>query len=934
MFEHNHLSAAALVALSVVAQHAAADDVATPQHVEITGSSLPQLAGETALPVQTITQEQIAQSGYTSVTDLIQNLASMQGFTTNSMSANGGANGAASASIHALGTSYTLVLLNGRRMAPYDTGSSVNLNVVPLSAIDHVEVLTDGASALYGSDAIAGVVNLITKKSGTDGSFDFNVSRPQHPGGGAKSVSVSKGFGDLDKDKWNFRLSAGFDKQDELAASQRSFSNSGVLNFEDQGKLQQVGVLSSSAAPANIPSLTLSDGTSISNINAFLLKNGSCPPGTVQSGNRCLFTYTTQADSIPASERASVYGNGIVELSPNVSLFGELSLSRYFNVVKYASAAESNLSIPSSLLQQDVDPLLTSLGYAAGTTATSGTMNLRVVGTGPRIERYGTDNLHAVIGSDFRVGDWDGSASYTHSQNNFTDRAEGGFVDYNGLMSLISSGAYDPLENTGTASSALDSIVLHQTIDQAKSSLDVLSTHGSTTVGHLKGGDVNLAVGADFTRQKYTDSPSAIEQGKNALQPDYTDAIVGGYSGILPFAASRNSYGVFSEVDLPVTKTLDVTGSARYDSYDAVRNTANFDSNGNPVDSATQGSKNSSGTYKLSLRFQPVHELLLRGSVGTGFKAPTLLDIAQPLEASGNTAFHSCPPGLSADLAALCGSAPESYNSQSGGNPSTGAGALKPEKSTQWTAGFKYEASKMLSFGADYWGVRLSNQINTITEDTAFSNGATYGYLFKAAQDPVSGNTVLTFLNQPVNTGNAMYQGIDFDATLTNRTSIGLLTTRLNGTYMLKADYQSPGVAGYMNSLGHIGSDGTVVFRYLLNLSSTLKTGAWANTLQLKFKPGYMDDTSSYCRADSDGNCLVNSKGQTEGRQVSGYLIVDWQARYDITKQATLTVGIKNLFDRTPPFTLTAVGGTPVGFDGRYADATGRALYVGGSYKF
>jgi len=148
------------------------------QRVEITGSAVKRVAVEGALPVQTLSKAQIEQTGATTVADLVATLPSMQGFVTSSASINGGGGGVQTASVHAIGTGYTLVLLNGRRIAPYSSGSAVNLASIPLSAVERVEILTDGASALYGSDAIAGVVNFILKKNQTDANIELTYNRP------------------------------------------------------------------------------------------------------------------------------------------------------------------------------------------------------------------------------------------------------------------------------------------------------------------------------------------------------------------------------------------------------------------------------------------------------------------------------------------------------------------------------------------------------------------------------------------------------------------------------------------------------------------------------------------------------------------------------------------------------------------------------------
>src|SRR5471030_2801598 len=192
-----------LMSHSAIAQQApASDDANVPvQRVEITGSSIKRINKEGALPVQVLTQEDIKKTGATSVTDLLQNLPAMQGFVPAASSINTGGGGATTAALHSLQSKYTLVLLDGQRMAPIAQGNAqgggfaVNLESIPLDAIERVEILTDGASALYGSDAIAGVVNFITKKNKTDTNVFFSNQTPEHPGGHAYSAGISKAWG-------------------------------------------------------------------------------------------------------------------------------------------------------------------------------------------------------------------------------------------------------------------------------------------------------------------------------------------------------------------------------------------------------------------------------------------------------------------------------------------------------------------------------------------------------------------------------------------------------------------------------------------------------------------------------------------------------------------------------------------------------------------
>ena len=917
--------ALALATLIVGAAHAQDTDV---QRVEVTGSSIKRIAAENALPIQTLTAEDIKRTGATSVTDLIQNLPAMQGFTTESQSVNGGGGGVATASLHDLGSKYTLVLLNGHRLAPFNTGSEVNLNAIPLAAVERVEVLTDGASALYGADAIAGVVNFILKKDTTAGQFDIAGYVPQKKGGKSAAVSISKGFGDLDKDRYNVLLAASFNKQQSLEAKDRSFSKSGVLKFTDAYGDEEVDLVSGNSVPANA-TVKLSDGSTIY-VNPYKLANGACASGTIAAtgtDGRCLYDYAATVQDIPKSKQASGLASGRFQVNDKVSVFAELLASHYHMDSSYAAVAQP-FAISSALLAKDIDPYLTSLGYDSSVTAVSGTMNVRLLGTGRRQDGYETNTFHTVLGTDFSLGKWDSTVLFTHSQNHWYDKAEGGYASTNAIDDLISSGEFDPLAET--TSSALSSTVLHQTLDQSKSTLDLAQARTSTILSQLAGGDLAFATGFDYQKQKYADSPSAILQSTNSLQPDYTDAIFGGGSGALPYDSSRKSWGLFAEVDAPLSKQFELDASARYDRYGAVQNKDSFDSDGDFAGSQTQGKKSSSLTYKLSAALRPTKEFLLRASLGSGFKMPTLADISAPLQYAGSTAFHDCPPGLSAEKAAYCESVSSEYDVESGGNPASDSTGLKPERSTQWTLGFRVEPSSALSLGVDLWTVHIKDQINSVSEDTAFSNGAQYDNLFTVIVDPISKVNTLTFLDNPTNTGKANYQGLDFDGESHLPSPLGNVTLRGHATYMLHADYQTPGTAGYINSMSKVGVDGKVTFRYQLDLSASLQHGPVEYTVSGHYKPGYKDDTSDYCYGTDA--CTADSAN----RWVSAYATFDFQSKWNVNKSLALTGGIKNLFDRNPPFSLNDQGstGNARGYDGRYTDPLGRTFYATASYKF
>jgi len=927
----------ALALATLVAAAARAQDITDVQRVEVTGSAIKRINIEGSLPIQTISSDDIKKSGVTTVADLIQNLPAMQGFTAESQSVNGGGGGVTTASIHDLGAAYTLVLLNGHRMASYTTGSEVNLDQIPLSAIDHVDVLTDGASALYGADAIAGVVNIITKRDSTAGAFDVSLDRPFKAGGQSASASISKGFGDLGKDRYNVFLAASFDHQSALQAYQRSFSRTGLLNFNDRHGNQSVTLASVYTPAANVYADTTSAGATSADgflfYNPSLAANGKCGGShAIDAGDgSCAYDYASTVEDLPASRKANFLATGRFNLSDKVSLFAEALMGSNRTDAQYAAPAQA-FALSDAQIAQYVTPQL-----AAGTTSANEVGYLRMVGTGGRKDGYETHTQHVVLGADVTLGKWESTFSFTHSQNHWYDIAEGGYSSADAINALMDSGAFDPFSGDPQAG-VLAPAVLHQTLDQSRSTLDVASAHASTSLATLDGGDLSLATGLDLTRQKYTDRPSAILMGPNSLQPGYTDTLFGGSSGTLPFDSSRNAWGVFAEMDAPITRKLEIDASARFDSYSAVHNKDGFDASGDFSGAETQGRKSSATTFKLSGNFRPSNQWLMRGSFGTGFKMPTIGDVSNPLEFFGVTGNETCSANVPAQLAQYCHSGPFEYNEQSGGNPSTGAGGLKPERSQQWTLGARFEPSPAFSMGVDLWNVRIHDQINTITENTAFKDMAAYQYLFSVINDPATGAPTLTFLSQPINTGNANYQGLDLDGQSVVDTPVGKLTTRGHMTWMLKANYQQPGNPGYVNDMNKVGQDGQVTFRYQINASTSLRQGNFTHTVAFNFKPGYKDDYTDYCwdTATGFGGDSSACTADTANRRVSSYATFDFQEQYDVNKALSLTAGVKNVFDRNPPFSLIdqLQVGNARGYDGRYASPLGRTLYVAGHYAF
>jgi iron complex outermembrane recepter protein len=394
----------------------------------------------------------------------------------------------------------------------------------------------------------------------------------------------------------------------------------------------------------------------------------------------------------------------------------------------------------------------------------------------------------------------------------------------------------------------------------------------------------------------------------------------------------------------PILKELNVTASARFDDYAKVHSDTVFSATANPVTGlqdqiapADLGNTFSDTTFKLSFRYTPIEMVSFRGSVGTGFKAPNLNDIAGALTFAGATAgSYACPfPG-----SAGCLPGSSQYDLVSGPNGQSGSAGLKPEKSTQFGFGVRVEPLAQLSVALDYWNVKIKNQVESqgIAEQVAFNNPNSYKSLFLNPYLDPAGFQTIALEQVPFNGGEAQYSGIDLNANYHVDLGFGRFNATWTGTYMLKQQYtDGPGLPE-LTDLGVFGPDQQVVFRIISNLELSLQTGQWVNTFMTHYKSGYRDETYS---AGSDAVFLANPDGSLGapvafgGLQVPSYYTFDWQTALDIVKNIRLTAGVRNIADKAPPLSLqTGGGGNQSGYDGRYYDPIGRTFYVRGDVKF
>jgi len=917
MFKLNAVSLAVAATLSAAVLPVLAQQTENQlERVTVTGSAIKRIAAEGALPVQIISKKDIERSGVTSVVELMQSLSAVQGGVVEGDTVGGGGGGQATVSIHNLGGDRTLVLLNGRRLIG-EAGGAVDLNMIPLAMIDRVEVLTDGASALYGSDAVAGVVNFITRTNSTTKNISVSASVPTESGGKERNASISGGFGDLDSDGFNVMLGLSFDKRDSLTAAQRDFSKTGVIHFGHEGKRYEFFNGSPSGIPGNVNVPTLkADGTYGADArNAYLAQNGQCAPMHVKDGATCYFDYAGTVEAFPERERSNFYGSFSKKLGDNHLLRADVLLGKTKTSGKIAA-------VPGQVLVDVNGPFaaqLASVGYTPAYLSSIGldpsrpaAVSYRAFDLGNRTSTFDRDTKGLWLSLEGQLAGWDYNASLGYQQA-VVDESNSGYPLAKAFGNLLRSGVWNPFVLPGQQSqAALDAakaIMISGVYDSEKSTLANADVRASRELFSLAGGKAALAIGASFAQDKVSTDPSAVARGVGGVNGD--DQRFGDGTVVIPYSAKRDTMGLFGEIVAPISKTFEVTAGVRYDDY-------------RHIASATNG--------KVSFRFQPNSAFLLRGSMGTGFRVPTLTQLYNPLQEFGVTATqYDCTPEMAAMAAskgAVCQASKKQYNVFTGGNQQ-----IQPEESKQATLGFRLEPTRDFSFGADYWWVGIDKTFGSVDENEAFGNVNKYSSLWLVYTDPVTGEKFLAYNASQTNLGKSYSSGIDLDATARFNTPLGKLTSNLRATYMLRDKQQLLANGEYFSTIAdNHPSIGEVTFRWKGQLANTLQSGRWTHAANVNFQSGYKDFPAEVYGINADGT--YNGDDRVVRLKVKPYVTLDWQTAYAWNKQLTLTAGIKNVFDKAPPLSLRANGGHMLGFDYRYYSPLGRTLQARASYDF
>ncbi|NHZ99524.1 TonB-dependent receptor [Massilia sp. CCM 8734] len=926
------LSSIAIAVLTLMNQASAQQGDGGMTRIEVTGSSIKRLASENALPLTTIKAEDLVNRGLTTMSEVATSLTA--GATNEPV---GGGGGGTMINMRGLNTNRTLVLLNGRRLANEAIGdSAINVDVIPMNAIERVEVLRDGASAIYGTDAIAGVVNFITKRAISDTTASASVMAPERSGGGEqRRFSLTSGTGDLAKDGWN--VYAAFDTQKRSALMQRDRPN--ISDPDDIARLGGTAFTSntsgSSSAPANYTVYANGKPTSVTG-NPYFGAGCVAPyqgqytiPSTKPSGagsKTCVLDPNLYPQLLADNKQTTLLTKGSLRHGDGNLLTVELLSSE-----SYIDA----LNPPQPFgAQTDYDKLNPGLrkplmitkaskwypGGAGGVPAVAGLNGADLALTwsldelGPAITDDRQNSHRLVLTEEGQFKGWDYKAGFNYAYSKRTVTFLSGYLRTPELYKGVADGVFNPFGPQDAAGQAyLESISADGLVNRRAEvhyyGPDLTLNRELTTLG---GGALALAVGADLHRETYRDASG-----------DIGDAVVYKVSGTpnrYPHGA-RTVLGTYLELDAPFTKQLNLNLAVRADRF------SDFGTTFNP---------------KASVRYEPSRALMLRATASTGFRAPTLPELYgtpqtrvpstskwdDPLlcpsatpGVSGTGALTTDPKyaGLNLDAAKVCGS---TLTVLTGANPD-----LEPEKSKTFTAGIVIEPIKNLVASLDFWNVEMTGTIAQISEDTIFGDVNKYNNLFVRNAD----GTLAYITKTRLNMGGLRTQGIDASLNYTLPTaSMGRFGMSFDGTYVNKYEGQNEEGGDWIDSVGKPGalstgatSANTYVFKWKHNLRLSWSRGGFGTQL-----------TQSYTSRYIDTNALPSQKpGQPFYNEIEPYILYNLSANYAWNKRLKFTFGVNNLLDVDPPLSNQRLSSRVV-FAQNIAKPIGRAYNIRVNYTF
>ena len=695
------------------------------EKIEVTGSHIRRTDMEGPSPLTSLDADDIANTGVTDLISLFTKLPiSGQGtFSTQGNSSDDTANGGSSVSIRGLGADSTLILVNGRRVSvsPFAKGidtAFVDINNIPLAAIKRVDILKDGASATYGSDAIAGVINIILKDD-FEG-FEVSAKYGDTADGGGEEQNISMIWG-TSSDKASHTFIMDYFSREEVLYADRDYArsaNQAALNPNDP---DAVDFRSSSGIPGTIE---LAADRSQRLPDTF--GNDVCAPEDIV-GTLCRYDYAPYMSMYPDAERFSYNYLGNFEISDTTKAFAELNGQNSKSTVRGAGSPSFGELFMSG--DNPNHPFADDASHAFH--GQDLTMRRRTVEIGNREKQVDTDYYRAIVGFEGEFDDWSWEVAYSYIKSESVERGVDGFPNVLRLQESIDNGTYNPFEPSQNSQEVLDYIET-TTTRVGKSTNKSFDATVSGPIAQMGDSEVMLALGAEYREESISDNPDDQFLRGEIFGTEATQA-----------NGERDSTSIFAEVALPVMDNLEVQAALRYEDY------SDFGTTTDP---------------KLSFLWSPSDDLSVRGSWGTAFRAPSLhqLGLGRTDESPNLVDTVRCNAvGLSCE--------PREYTAIFEGNPDLG-----PEESTSYNLGVIYEITDDLSFSLDYYNYDIENIIDSDTQ-FVFSQFGLDGSVVDRLPSDIPGDPgeAVTIFDSFQNIGDLETSGLDLDVSYSLETSMG-----------------------------------------------------------------------------------------------------------------------------------------------------------------
>ena len=904
------IAIASLASLSAFGQQqapaASSSDAPELQEIVVTGSMIKRVNAETAEAITILKSDDLKAQGIENVEQALGTLTSATPSINIASAVGTFSGGGTYANLRGIGNGRTLVLLDGDRLAPNAfNGLGVDLSGIPFSAIDSVEVLREGASALYGSDAIAGVINFKTKKNFQGAEFQVNLDHPQEAGGGSGQGDFTFGHGDLASDGYNFMITASYTKQEELQATQRGFSA--------QGFDPALGVPNTNY-PGSWPGTVLD-----ANGNLFQAGYPACAgnPQLTRYFGDCSYRYSAATDLLPSSHEYSgmaaftktLPGNNQVQVQ---YFWTQSELNAYSGPIFYDFQMN-----PGQPYYPTAAQLTCDRGPANCSAPPDLTAPITAFWSDPNNYRY-SGNLNVeqrvVVTFSGSNGGWDYAADANYSKNTNDNRNTGGYP--NEALLKTAAGILNPLINPfGPQSAAGQALINSSYINGVYEVGEYTRWSADGHVSHPLGDAFNsgtpatVAIGATVSGERFS----------NGTTPYNT--LVSAATGLTDFSVegTRQIQAAFVELDVPITKAFDLDISDRQDRYSDFGTTNNG---------------------KIQVRYQPIDMLTLRGAASTGFRAPTLFNLYQGPSLSASTSGNMgqgnpfCTPATyTAEwTAATCQAQGIGLY---GGNP-----RLTPETSQNFDFGVVVEPIQEMGITLDYYRILLKNTIGQVPASAIYGNPTAFSnYIVPATTGPYAGTLPPTIAESAVcqpytapscgyinlqfsNTGRITTDGFDLSVQYSQHTPIGTFREDLEGTAVTKYLQQQYNGGPELNLVGNLQIQAlNPAFRWQHNVRVdwTSPGKMWGGGLSDRFWSGYVDEFA-----------LPNG----ELRKVGGYSLVDGYASVKPIEPLTVLVGIKNIFNTSPPYTNASQNNFAAGYNALIADPLLRNFYLNLKYVF